>query len=144
EAAYQWAALAVDRQYGAKQRGAAAFLEQIAALLSSAQLERAKAAAAAWRPRLATNGRSAGPQRLLMTGTGFFLNGSGTLLTNEHIAYGCQRIVVSYGDRAIAGVLVDVDFGADLATVQTDLKPARFAHFAGERRPNVGAAVTVT
>jgi len=145
EAAYQWASLAVDRLHGPRQEGAAAFVRDVAAVLSELQLERAKAAVAAWRPRIAmADGRSAaGPQRLLRNGTGFFLNASGTLLTNEHVVNGCQRIIVSYGDRALVGALLDVDFGADLATVQTDFKPSSFARFAGDRRPNVSAPVTV-
>ena len=87
--------------------------------------------------------RSAGPPRLLRTGTGFFLNASGTLLTNQHVVYACQRIIVSYGDRAIVGVLLDVDFGADLATVQTDLEPSSLARFASEGRQKAGTTVTV-
>jgi S1-C subfamily serine protease len=144
EGAYQWASLAADRLHGPRQEKVVAFAKEVAALLSETQLERAKAAVAAWRPRLAmVESRSAGPQRLLRTGTGFFLNASGTLLTNEHIVYACQRIIVSYSDRAIDGVLLDVDFGADLATVQTDLKRSSFARFASEGRPKAGTPVTV-
>jgi S1-C subfamily serine protease len=144
EAAYQWVSLAADRLSGPRQEAAVAFAKEVAALLSKTQLERAKAAAAAWRPRIAmVDGRSADPQRLLRSGTGFFLNASGTLLTNEHVVNGCQRIVVSHGDRTIVGVLLDVDFGADLATVQTDLKPSSFARFASDRRPKAGTPVTV-
>ena len=144
EAAYQWASLAADRLHGPRQERAVALSNAVAALLSETQLKRAKAAVAAWRPRTAlVAGRSAGPQRPLRTGTGFFLNASGTLLTNEHVVYACQRLVVSYGDREVDGVLVDVDFGADLATVQTDLKPSSFARFASEARPKAGTPVTV-
>jgi S1-C subfamily serine protease len=144
EAAYQWAALAADRLSGPRQEGAATFAKEIAALLSTAQLERAKAAVAAWRPRVATaDGKSAGPLRPFRVGTGFFLNASGTLLTNEHVVHACQRIVVSYGDKTIVGVLLDVDFGADLATVQTDLKPSSFARFTSDRRPKADTPVTV-
>ncbi len=144
EAAYQWASLAADRLRGPNQEIAVVLANAVAALLSEAQLARAKTAAAAWRPRIAiVDGRSAVPQRLLWTGNGFFLNSSGTLLTNQHVAYRCPRIVVSYGDRTIEGFLLDVDFGADLATVQTDLKPSSFARFAGEGRPETGTPVTV-
>lgn len=145
EAAYQWASLAADRLHGSKQEKVAAFAKSVAALLSKTQLDRAKAAAAAWHPRIAmVNGRPADPQRLLQTGTGFFLNTSGTLLTNQHVVYACQRIIVSYGDKAVNGTLLDIDFGADLATVQTDIKPSSFARFANEPRPKPGAPVTVT
>jgi S1-C subfamily serine protease len=144
EAAYLWASLAADRLREPVQEMAVALSNAVAALLIETQLERAKAAVAAWRPRIAmVDGRSAGPQRLLGRGTGFFLNASGTLLTNEHVAYACQRLIVSYDDREIDGVLLDVDFGADLATVQTDLKPSSFARFASERRPKAGTPVTV-
>lgn len=144
EAAYRWASLAADRLHGSKQEKVAAFAKSVAALLSKTQLERAKAAVATWHPRVARlNGRLAGPQHLLQTGTGFFLNASGTLLTNQHVVYACQRIIVSYGDRAVNGALLDVDFGADLATVQTDLKPSSFARFASETRPKPGIPVTV-
>jgi S1-C subfamily serine protease len=144
EAAYQWASLAADRLHGPRQERAVALSNAVAALLSETQLGRAKAAVAGWRPRVATaDGRSASPQHLLRTGTGFFLNASGTLLTNQHVVYACQRIIVSYGDRAIDGVLLDVDFGADLASVQTDLKPSSFARFASEGRPKAGTRVAV-
>ena len=84
------------------------------------------------RPRIAmADGRPASLLYPPRTGTGFFLNTSGMLLTNQHVVYPCQRLIVSYGDREIDGILLDVDFGADLATVQTDLKPSSFARFAG-------------
>ncbi|MDO8465724.1 MAG: tetratricopeptide repeat-containing serine protease family protein [Gallionella sp.] len=143
EAAYQWASLAADRLHGSKQEKAATFVRSVAALLSRTQLERAKTAIAAWRPRIAMADRSTAPQRLLRTGTGFFLNNSGTLLTNQHVAYACQRLIASYGDRTANGALLDVDFGADLATVQTDIKPSSFARFASEQRPKPGIPVTV-
>ena len=88
-------------------------------------------------------GRPNGPQRLLQTGTGFFLNASGILLTNLHVVYACQRIIVSYGNRAVNGTVTDVDFGSDLATVQTDIRPSSFARFASEPRPKPGTLVTV-
>lgn len=144
EAAYQWASLAADRLHGPRQERAVALSNAVAALLAETQFGRAKAAVAAWRPRIAmVDARSATRQRLLRTGTGFFLNASGTLLTNQHVVYACQRLIVFYGDKAIDGVLLDVDFGADLATVQTDLKPSGFARFASEGRPKAGAPVTV-
>lgn len=144
EAAYQWVSLAADRLHGPKQEKAIAFAKSIAALLSRTQLERAKTSIASWRPRIAmADGRSAAPQRLLRTGTGFFLNNSGTVLTNQHVAYACQRLVASYGDRTAIGTLRDVDFAADLATVQTDIKPSNFARFSGEQRPRSGISVTV-
>lgn len=144
EMAYQWATLAADRLHGPKQEGAVAFAKTVATLLSDSQLERAKAAVAAWRPRMVmVGGRSTGQPHLLGTGTGFFLNASGTVLTAQHVVYACQRIIVSYGDRALDGVLLDVDFDADLATVHTELKPSSFARFANEQRPNAGTTVTV-
>jgi S1-C subfamily serine protease len=144
EGAYQWASLAADRLHGPRQEGAVAFVKTVATLLSDSQLARAKAAVAAWRPRMVlVEGRSTGPPRLLRTGTGFFLNASGTVLTTQHLVYACQRIIVSYGDRALDGVLLDIDFGADLATVHTALKPSSFARFASAQRPNAGTPVTV-
>ena len=144
EAAYRWVSLAADRLHGAKQEKAVAFARSVSVLLSKTQLERAKTAIAAWRPRIAiADGRSAAPQRLLRTGTGFFLNNSGTVLTNQHVAYACQRLIASHGDRTANGTLLDVDFAADLATVQTDIKPSNFARFSGEQRPKPGVSVTV-
>jgi S1-C subfamily serine protease len=144
EVAYQWASLAADRLHGPRQEGAVAFVKTIATLLSDSQLERVKAAVAAWRPRMVmVEGRFTGLPHLLRTGTGFFLNASGTVLTTQLLVYACQRIIVSYGDRALDGVLLDVDFGADLATVHTDLKPSSFARFANEQRPNAGTTVTM-
>lgn len=144
EAAYQWVSLAADRLHGPKQEKAAAFARSVAALLSKTQLERAKAAVTTWRPRItAADVKPADPQRLLRTGTGFFLNNSGTLLTNQHVAYACGRLVASYGDKAVNGILLDVDFSADLATVQTDIKPSSFARFSGEQKPKADTPVTV-
>ena len=36
-----------------------------------------------------------------------------------------------------------IDFGADLATVHTELKPSSCARFASDQRPNAGTTVTV-
>jgi len=145
EAAYKWAALAVSQMHGQKQENAAAFAQSVAALLNQKQLDRAKTAIAAWRPViLRPNGALSDQQRLLYTGTGFFLNTSGTLLTNQHVVYACQRIIASYGDQSMNGTLLDVDFGADLATVQINIKPSNFARFADEKRPAFGMPVTVT
>jgi S1-C subfamily serine protease len=144
EGAYQWASLAADRLHGPRQEGAVAFVKTVAPLLSHAQLERAKAAVAAWRPRLVTvEDRSTGPLRLLRSGTGVFLNAAGTVLTTQHLVYACQRIIVSYGERALEGVLLEVDFGADLATVHTALQPSSVARFASAQRPHAGTPVTV-
>jgi len=145
EAAYMWGRLAFERLHGEKQEKVATFTASVATLLSKEQLARTQAAAAAWHPRMTTaDARVDDTQRLLRTGTGFFLNASGTLLTNQHVVYACQRIIVSYGDKTVKGTLLDVDFGDDLATVQTDIKPSGFARFSGEPRPKQGALVSVT
>jgi len=143
-AAYQWASLAADRSYGSRREQALALTRSLAMLLSAEDLERAKAAAAVWSPRIVrVENRSIGTLRVTRRATGFFLNSFGTLLTNEHPVYLCPRIIVLYGDREIDGKLMDVDFEADLATVKTDVKPEVFARFALEGRPAVGTDVTV-
>jgi TPR repeat protein len=144
-AAYQWASLGAHRVDGQMREKALHFSDTLAVLLKEAELKRAKAAIAAWRPRITrADDAATRAMRPLWNGTGFFVNASGTLLTNAHVAYMCPRLIVFYGDREADGTLRDVDFAADLATVQAALKPAGFARFAEAGRPKAGTAVKVT
>lgn len=143
-AAYQWASLAADRMDGQLRETALILAGAMANFLTEAERERARAAVAAWRPHLArVDGGSTGPVRVLWTGTGFFVNATGTLLTNAHVAYLCPQLVVFDGDSPVEGAVLNVDFGADLATVQTGLRRSSVARFAGQLRPKPGIPITV-
>jgi len=141
--AYRWATVGAERMDGKLGERAAALAGAYGASLSEAEREPAKQEAAAWTPRITRLPAGFVTALVLWHGTGFFLNTSGTLLTNAHVAYMCPRLIVYYGDGAAQGTVTNIDFWADLATVQTDLKPSSVARFAGEVRPKVGTPIAI-
>lgn len=83
-------------------------------------------------------------RRLAATGTGFFVNGQGDLITNHHVVANCSHVSVSpaKGGSHIATV-VATDTARDLALLQVPLVPQGVAHFARDARPAVANGVTV-
>jgi S1-C subfamily serine protease len=77
-------------------------------------------------------------------GSGFFINPRGQVLTGFHVVAHCSALTVSTlrGGRVPAQVLVS-DYSADLALIQTKVKPERFARFnpAPERNRGIKSSV---
>lgn len=68
---------------------------------------------------------------LASTGSGFFLNRDGHVLTNLHVVDGCKAIRVALPSGGWNAKLVAFHKGDDLAVVHSDLKPPSFAMFRG-------------
>lgn len=64
------------------------------------------------------------------SGTGFFINAKGQILTNEHVVGGCARITARAIDgTTMPGTVVAADATNDLAVVATDRTGGAFADF---------------
>ena len=62
------------------------------------------------------------------SGTGFFVNADGDLLTNAHVVDGCSTITVtSEPGTSASGQVIARDIANDLAVLKTTLKPAKIA-----------------
>jgi serine protease Do len=100
------------------------------------------------RPRAPTpsqNYRLGSPlRRLVATGTGFFVNGQGDLLTSHHVVADCSHVSVSpaMGGSHIATVEA-TDKVRDLALLQVPFTPQGVAHFARDPGQAVANGVTV-
>jgi len=83
-------------------------------------------------------------RRLAATGTGFFVNGQGDLLTSHHVVANCSHVSVSpaMGGSHIAAV-VATDKVRDLALLQVPFTPQGIAHFARDARQAVANGATV-
>lgn len=79
---------------------------------------------------------SAAPrQSILVTGTGFFINGKGHLVTNAHVVDGCSApiaLILADGTSS-TGQVVAADAANDLAVVLSQARPTSSAVFAGAR-----------
>jgi uncharacterized protein len=67
--------------------------------------------------RSIAGGDSATGPRLDATGSGFYVNREGGLVTNNHVVAGCREVRVTDGDRAIPVKVVATDAARDLALV---------------------------
>ena len=89
--------------------------------------------------------RLGGPlRRLASTGTGFFVNGQGDLLTSHHVVADCSHVSVSpaMGGSHIAAV-VATDKLRDLALLRVPFPARGIAHFARDPGQAVANGVTV-
>ena len=78
------------------------------------------------------------------TGTGFFINGDGYLLTNAHVVEGCGDAMVR---RALSGPvparIVAREKTNDLAILKIDEKPEAFGTFRGAPQIRLGDSIVV-
>lgn len=82
---------------------------------------------------------------LAWSGTGFFIDGDGLILTNRHVANGSKNllVVLPSGDSVSADV-VAIDDQFDLALIRAHVKGKMpFLHLAPEDSPNEGADCVV-
>lgn len=66
---------------------------------------------------------------LSSTGTGFFVNKNGNVITNDHVVSQCVAITVSVGGSSYLSRLVKTDRERDIAILATDSTTQKFALF---------------
>jgi S1-C subfamily serine protease len=80
-------------------------------------------------------GRAGRPGQVASTGTGFYINESGHILTNHHVIDGCATVAISRpGGQRVPLRLIGADEGADLAVLvqeNTTSQPLRLRNGAG-------------
>jgi uncharacterized protein len=142
--AYKWSLLTIDRLPIKKRDGARAFNSQVRQLLNDEQAASAQAEAAAWHPRLpAVAQHDVASLRLVKTGTGVFVNERGSLLTVLHVAWPCQRLLVSHEDEVKEAPILTFDVALDLAVLAAPSRLGETAVFASAPSLLVGDAVSI-
>ena len=63
------------------------------------------------------------------SGTAFFINSRGHLLTNNHVVQGCELSKISYENKDYDARLIATDETLDLALLKVDIKPKSFFIF---------------
>ena len=63
------------------------------------------------------------------SGTAFFINSRGHLLTNNHVVQGCELSKISYENKDYDARLIATDETLDLALLKVDIKPKSFFVF---------------
>lgn len=80
----------------------------------------------------------------LATGTGFFVNEDGHLVTNAHVVDGCSNATLRLTDgRQVPAAILARSKQNDLAILKADIKPDAFARFRGERGIRLGDDIIV-
>ena len=70
------------------------------------------------------------PDNLQMSsGTAFFINNKGNLLTNNHVVDGCVQSKINYFGEEYDAKLISTDKNLDLALLKVDLKPKSYLNF---------------
>jgi hypothetical protein len=63
------------------------------------------------------------------SGTAFFINNRGNLITNNHVVEGCEVSKINYFNKEYDTNLISADKTLDLALLKVDLKPRAFISF---------------
>ena len=63
------------------------------------------------------------------SGTGFYVNKNGNLLTNYHVVDDCSSIWVNHGDTQIEAILFNQDKKLDIAALKVNKKTNNYARF---------------
>ena len=66
------------------------------------------------------------------SGTAFFINKKGYLLTNNHVVDGCTLSKISYKNKDYDTKLIATDKTLDLALLKAELKPKTFINFSND------------
>ncbi|MBS1165343.1 MAG: trypsin-like peptidase protein [Proteobacteria bacterium] len=89
-------------------------------------------------------GAESGKGPMYSTGTGFFVNGDGYLLTNAHVVDGCQDAFVRRGSADITpAAIIAREKTNDLALLKIDGKTAAFGKFRGTPQIRLGDTIVV-
>ncbi len=60
------------------------------------------------------------------SGTAFFINNKGHLLTNHHVIDGCKEQKINYGEKEIDVKIIASDKSLDLALLKADIRPKSY------------------
>lgn len=63
------------------------------------------------------------------SGTAFFINKQGNLLTNNHVVEGCKTLSINYDDKEFNAQLIATDKTLDLALLKVKVRPKSFINF---------------
>ena len=63
------------------------------------------------------------------SGTAFFINNKGNLLTNHHVVDECKVLKINYFDKEYEAQLISSDKNLDLALLKVDLNPKSYLNF---------------
>ena len=66
------------------------------------------------------------------SGTAFFINKKGYLLTNNHVVDGCTLSKISYKNKEYDTKLIATDKALDLALLKAEVKPKTFLNFSND------------
>ena len=66
------------------------------------------------------------------SGTAFFINKTGYLLTNNHVVEGCTLSKISYKNKDYDTKLIATDKTLDLALLKAEIKPKTFLNFSND------------
>jgi S1-C subfamily serine protease len=74
--------------------------------------------------------RSRPPNPVISSGSAFFVSSDGTLITNNHVVEGCDKInVMTVDGRTVRAEVLTLDKINDLAILNSDFRPKNFAYF---------------
>ena len=65
----------------------------------------------------------------LTSGTAFFINSKGYLITNHHVVKGCKLSKINYFNKEYDAKLISTDKTLDLALLKVDVKPKSYITF---------------
>jgi len=66
------------------------------------------------------------------SGTAFFINNGGNLITNNHVVEGCKITKINYFNKVYDTSLISTDKTLDLALLKVDLEPRDFISFSNK------------
>jgi S1-C subfamily serine protease len=75
------------------------------------------------------------------SGTGFFVNAGGHILTNAHVIAGCRKVQIYHDGAKFDAKVSAKDTKTDLAALQTDRKPKTYAKFSPRKLSGLGTEV---
>ena len=68
----------------------------------------------------------------ISSGTAFFINNRGNLITNNHVVEGCELSKINYFSKEYETNLISTDKTLDLALLKAELKPKAFISFSNK------------
>ena len=75
------------------------------------------------------------------TGTGFFIDNEGLILTNKHVVLGCETVKVTHSSRTVTSDFIQPDNLQDLALIKAEMQPRAVAFFRSGRGIRPGDSV---